>query len=77
MFKTQLSAQYAAIVDSGDWYSPTRQALDAFLATAMSSVSGTVRATLSRGACRVVGRELADPSPRAVTSSSAGVEPAL
>ena len=77
MLKKQLSAQYAAIVDSGDWYSPTRQALDAFVATAMSSVSGTVRVMLSRGACRVAGRELADPSPRAVTSSSAGVEPAL
>ncbi len=77
MLKMQLSAQYAAIVDSGDWYSPARQALDAFVATAMSSVSGTVRVMLSRGACRVAGRELADPSPRAVTSSSAGVEPAL
>jgi argininosuccinate synthase len=76
MLKTQLSAQYAAIVDSGDWYSPTRLALDAFVATAMSSVSGTVRVMLSRGACRVA-RELADPPPRAVTSSSAGVEPAL
>jgi argininosuccinate synthase len=77
MLKMQLSAQYAAIVDSGDWYSPTRVALDAFIATAMSSVSGTVRVMLSRGACRVVGRELASPSPRAMTSSSAGVEPAL
>jgi len=77
MLKIQLSAQYAAIVDSGDWYSPTRLALDAFVATAMSSVSGTVRMMLSRGACRVIGRELAVPSPRAVASSPAGVEPAL
>jgi argininosuccinate synthase len=77
VLKTELSAQYAAIVDSGDWYSTTRQALDAFVATAMSSVSGTVRVMLSRGACRVAGRELADPSPRAVSPSAAGVEPAL
>jgi argininosuccinate synthase len=77
MLKMQLSAQYAAIVDSGDWYSPTRLALDAFVATAMSSISGTVRVMLSRGACRVAGRDLAAPSPRAVASSSAGVEPAL
>jgi argininosuccinate synthase len=75
MLKMQLSAQYAAIVDSGDWYSPTRQALDAFVVTAMSSVSGTVRVMLSRGACRVAGRELGDQAPLA--SSSAGVEPAL
>jgi argininosuccinate synthase len=77
MLKMQLSAQYAAIVESGDWYSPTRLALDAFVATAMSSISGTVRVMLSRGACRVAGRDLAAPSPRVVASSSAGVEPAL
>ncbi len=75
MLKMQLGAQYAAIVDSGDWYSPARQALDAFVATAMSPVSGTVRVMLSRGACRVAGRELGDQAPLA--SSSAGVEPAL
>ena len=75
--KMQLSAQYAAIVDSGDWYSPARQALDTFVARAMSPVSGTVRMVLSRGACRVAGREVADPPSRVVTSSSAGVEPAL
>jgi len=77
MLKMPLSAQYAAIVDSGDWYSPTRQALDAFVVAAMSSVSGTVRVMLSRGACRVVGRDFAVPSSRVVTSSSAGVEPPL
>ena len=77
MLKMQLGAQYAAIVDSGDWFSSTRQALDAFIASAMAQVSGTVRVMLSRGVCRVVGRELGAASPHAVTSSSAGVEPAL
>ena len=77
MLKLQLSAPYAAIIDSGDWFSTTRRALDAFIEAAVSTVSGTVRVLLSRGACRVVGRELADVSPRATTSSSAGIEPAL
>jgi argininosuccinate synthase len=77
MLKSQLSAQYGAIVASGDWFSPTRQALDAFVSTAMASVSGTVRVMLSRGACRVVGRELADASKGAARSAPAGVEPAL
>jgi argininosuccinate synthase len=77
MLKMQLSTQYAALVDAGDWFSPARQALDAFIAKAASTVSGTVRVMLSRGACRVVGRELADASSRAMTSSSANIEPAL
>jgi argininosuccinate synthase len=77
VLKQQVSVQYAALIDSGDWFSASRQALEGFLATAMSTVSGTVRVMLSRGACRVVGRELTERPHRVIASASAGIEPAL
>jgi len=77
MLKRQFGIQYAALIDEGGWFSPARRALDAFMQTAAGAVSGTVRVMLSRGACRVVGRELTGAPARAITFSSAGLEPAL
>ena len=39
------------------WFSPTREALDAFVQNVQQRVSGMVRLKLFKGDCRVVGRK--------------------
>jgi argininosuccinate synthase len=52
-----LGVRYADLVHDGRWHSPTRGAIDAFVARVEERVTGTVRLELFRGACRVVGRQ--------------------
>lgn len=59
----ELSIAYADLVYNGQWFSPMREALDAFFASVQSRVSGTIRAKLSRGACTMVGRRAGSVSP--------------
>ncbi len=51
-----LGRTYADLVYNGLWYSPTREAIDAFVAKVQQTVTGTVRLKLFRGNCHVVGR---------------------
>jgi argininosuccinate synthase len=51
-----LGRAYADLVYNGRWFSPTRQAIDAFMATIQPRVTGAVRLKLFKGDCRVVGR---------------------
>ena len=51
-----LGRTYADLVYNGLWYSPTREAIDAFVAKVQETVTGTVRLKLFKGACQVVGR---------------------
>jgi len=44
------------------WFSPLREAIDAFVAKVQQPVTGTVRLKFFKGDCRVVGRR----SPRAL-----------
>ena len=39
------------------WFTPTREAIDAFAAKLQECVTGTIRLKLYRGDCRVVGRK--------------------
>ena len=55
--KAGLARTYADIVYDGLWFSPTRDAIDAFVANVQERVTGTVRVKLSKGDCRVVGRK--------------------
>ena len=55
--KQQLSAEYADTVYNGFWFSPTREAIDAFVQNVQQRVTGTVRLKLYKGDCRVVGRK--------------------
>jgi argininosuccinate synthase len=55
--KQRLSQDYADIVYNGLWFSPTREAIDAFVANVQERVTGTVRLKLYKGDCRVVGRK--------------------
>jgi argininosuccinate synthase len=54
--KRELSVKYADLVYNGLWFSPMRQAIDAFVATMQPQVTGQVRLRLFKGECRVVGR---------------------
>ena len=54
--KKQLEATWADLVYQGLWFSPLREALDAFAATTQSSVTGDVRLRFTPGSCAAVGR---------------------
>jgi argininosuccinate synthase len=54
--KRELSARWAQLVYDGLWFSPVREAIDAFVATTQRVVSGEVRLLLAPGAATVVGR---------------------
>jgi argininosuccinate synthase len=55
--KQELGLKYADLVYNGLWFSPVRDAIDAFVATVQKRVSGTIRLKLCKGTCRVVGRQ--------------------
>jgi argininosuccinate synthase len=52
--KDQLAQTYADIVYNGQWFTPTREALDAFVDTTQEVVTGDVRLKLYKGACVAV-----------------------
>ncbi len=54
--KRDLGRTYADLVYNGLWFSPTREAIGAFVAKVQERVTGTVRLKLFKGACQVVGR---------------------
>jgi argininosuccinate synthase len=60
--KRNLAAAYVDLVDNGQWFSPLREAIDAFVGTIQAHVTGTVRVRLLKGTSAVVGRQ----SPRAL-----------
>ena len=62
-----LGRAYADIAYNGRWFSPTREAIDAFMRTIQPRITGAVRLKLFKGDCRVVGRR----SPLALESKSA------
>lgn len=55
--KHDVGRTYADLVYNGMWFTPTREALDAFVAKIQEHVTGTVRLKLFKGDCRVVGRK--------------------
>ena len=54
--KRELGVKYADLVYNGLWFTPMRQAIDAFVGTMQAQVTGQVRLRLSKGECRVAGR---------------------
>jgi argininosuccinate synthase len=54
--KARLEVRYAELVYDGLWYSPLREALDAFVDATQEHVTGEVRMAIEPGSCRVVGR---------------------
>ena len=56
-YKELIERKYAELVYYGLWYSPLRQALQAFIDDSQRTVTGTVRMKLFRGSCVAVGRQ--------------------
>jgi len=56
-FKELISLKYAELVYYGLWYSPLREALDAFVESTQKQVTGSIRLKLFKGSCVAVGRK--------------------
>lgn len=56
-FKELVAAKYAELVYYGQWFSPLREAIDAFVDRTQEQVTGTVRLKLWQGHCLPVGRK--------------------
>jgi argininosuccinate synthase len=54
--KNQLSQEYANLVYNGLWFSPLRNALDAFIDETQKTVSGIVKLKLYKGTVAIAGR---------------------
>ena len=54
--KLRLEPRWAELVYDGLWFSPLKQALDAFFLESQRHVTGEVRLRLDQGRCWVVGR---------------------
>ncbi|QEQ02027.1 argininosuccinate synthase [Thermosynechococcus sp. CL-1] len=56
-YKRGIEETYSRLVYNGLWYSPLKEALDAFIQQTQQRVTGTVRVKLFKGTARVVGRQ--------------------
>jgi argininosuccinate synthase len=56
-FKQHIALKYAELVYFGLWFTPLREALDAFVATTQSQITGSVALSLYKGNVSVVSRE--------------------
>ncbi|MGZ4032913.1 MAG: argininosuccinate synthase, partial [Tumebacillaceae bacterium] len=56
-FKPILELKYTEMVYNGLWFSPLKQAVDAFIEETQQTVSGTVRVKLHKGTYQPVGRK--------------------
>lgn len=67
-YKQHVALRYAELVYFGQWFTPLREALDAFVRTTQEHVSGAVTLGLRQGSLRVLNRE----SPYSLYSTSIG-----
>ncbi|NRO95116.1 argininosuccinate synthase [Paraburkholderia sp. NMBU_R16] len=56
-YKAALAMKYAELVYYGQWFSPLREALDAFVSSTQRSVSGAIRLRLHKGSVCVIERQ--------------------
>jgi argininosuccinate synthase len=56
-YKQVVAQRYAELVYYGLWFTPLREAIDAFVAKTQERVTGTVQVKLFKGNCTVVGRK--------------------
>ncbi|MEX2100087.1 MAG: argininosuccinate synthase, partial [Acidimicrobiia bacterium] len=59
--KARLEPRYAELVYDGLWFSPLKEALDAFMKSTQKFVTGEVRLHLDPGTCFVAGRRAEQP----------------
>ncbi len=58
-YKRGIEETYSQLVYNGLWYSPLKQALDAFIQQTQQQVTGTVRVKFYKGTASIVGRKSA------------------
>ncbi|MEG0071748.1 MAG: argininosuccinate synthase [Raoultibacter sp.] len=58
-YKLSIEQSWANAVYKGQWFSPLKEALDAFCASTQRCVAGTIRLKFYKGTCSVVGRRSA------------------
>lgn len=56
-YKLNMEHEWATRVYYGQWFSPLKNAMDAFMAATQKYVSGTIRLKFYKGSCTVVGRK--------------------
>lgn len=56
-YKQQLAVRYAELVYYGQWFTPLRRAIDAFVNTVYETMTGVVRLKLYKGQVTVAGRK--------------------
>ncbi|MGP3778726.1 argininosuccinate synthase [Halanaerobium saccharolyticum] len=56
-YKAEMSAKYAELTYNGLWFSPLRDALDAFVDKSQETVTGTVKVKLYKANCTLAGRK--------------------
>ncbi|HMO59137.1 MAG TPA: argininosuccinate synthase [Roseiflexaceae bacterium] len=57
-YKDVIAHRYAEVVYNGQWYTPLREALDAFIKVTQQNVTGTARIKLYKGSASLVGRKV-------------------
>jgi len=55
-FSRSVSRQFADIIEQGSWFTPLREALEAYVDTIQGGVNGVVRLELFKGDCAIVDR---------------------
>jgi argininosuccinate synthase len=58
-FSGHVAEQYVRVLREGSWFTPLRQALDAYVDVIQQRVSGVVKLKMFQGECTVVSTELA------------------
>jgi argininosuccinate synthase len=61
--KRHVASTYVDLVEAGQWFSPAREALAAFVASIQRRVTGTVRIELFKARCRCLEVHAADEAP--------------
>ncbi|MFZ1081240.1 MAG: argininosuccinate synthase, partial [Candidatus Kryptoniota bacterium] len=56
-YKDVVAQRYAELVYNGQWYTPLREALDAFMESTQRFVSGTIKLKLYKGNIAAAGRK--------------------
>jgi argininosuccinate synthase len=56
-YKDVVAQRYAELIYYGQWFTPLREALAAFVTKTQEQVTGTVRLKLYKGNCTIVGRK--------------------
>ncbi|MGH9462492.1 MAG: argininosuccinate synthase, partial [Vicinamibacteria bacterium] len=56
-FKATVALRYSELVYNGQWFTPLREAIDAFVNSTQETVTGRVRLELYKGSVRVTGRQ--------------------